>query len=95
MAESAEEAQKANDKSLASFDQINKLGGGDEDKPATSDSAATVSLSTDTGPAQKAMSAFEQKVHDMVGGLKEAFAEKNRSAGEELCYSGKQFRQKL
>ena len=75
MAESAEEAQKANDKSLASFDQINKLGGGDEDKPATSDSAATVSLSTDTGPAEKAMSAFEQKVHDMVGGLKEAFAD--------------------
>lgn len=76
MAESAEAAQEATDKSLAGFDKINKLSG-EDGKTTVNDTPAeqTMSVMTDTAPAEKAMSGFEKKIRDVLGGLKKGFAD--------------------
>ena len=72
MAEASEEAQKANDKSLASFDQINKLGAEDtaETTAETATAAQTAAISLDTAEAEKEMSAFEKKLRKILNKIK-------------------------
>lgn len=70
MAEAAEEAAKANDRSLASFDQINKLGDSTDTSSSTAvstDTAAgpTYVLDIDTSPAESKLSSFSAGVIKM------------------------------
>lgn len=72
MAEASEDAQKANDKSLASFDQINKLGAEETAETAAEDTTAaqTAAIAVDTADAEKEMSTFEKKLRKIFGKIK-------------------------
>lgn len=87
MAAAAEAAQEANDKSLASFDQINKLGGEDaavSAPDAGTPAADTVEVTADTSAAEKKMSGFEKK-------LRRVFDKIKGYAGDARKYLGDNF----
>ena len=107
MAAAAEAAQEANDKSLASFDQINKLGGEETPQPeAQTPAAQTAQLGIDTAEADKGMTAFEKRLRKMLGKIKsyagsfrsyfdDNFGDIFANAAERLSVEGNEFRDTL